>query len=213
MPFYIYKCENDHYQDEYRSFEDKYAPVTCSACGLSMKSVPARPPVKPDPHEKKSEIKIKYKYGRPKNVYHFRDAYCYDCDMRILVDCTDENKEYSKEAAFCEECGGKNIEIDVPIPSIDRFGERFPYYDRGLGMWLQSKKHRREMCKKLGVEPIEGNLDFSPEVSQIEKKQQEDKKVVEDLNDRLKNHPGFAEYRRMKDRGYKPKFKHRKQRS
>ena len=69
------------------------------------------------------------------------------------------------------------------------------------------------MCKKLGVEPIEGDLDFSPEVSQIEKKQQEDKKVVEDLNDRLKNHTGFAEYRRMKDRGYKPKFKHRKQRS
>mgnify|MGYP003146632120 CR=1 FL=1 len=213
MPFYIYKCENDHYQDEFRSFSDKHLLVECSACELQMKSVPARPPVIHDPSEKTNEIKIKYRYGRPKNIYHFRDAYCYDCDKRILVDCTDSNKEYSNAAAFCEECDGKNIEIDVPIPSIDRFGERFPYYDRGLGMWLQSKSHRKEMCKKLGVEPIEGDLDFSPEVGQIEKKQQEDKQVVADLNDRMKNHPGFAEYRRMKDKGYKPKFKHRKQRS
>lgn len=77
---------------------------------------------------------------------------------------------------------------------------------------LHSKAHRRKVCKELGVVPIDGDMDFSPEVHKIQSKIAEDKKVVEDLNDRLDNHPGFKEYRELKDKGHKPKFKHRRQR-
>ena len=210
MPVYIYKCENDHYKDELRSMARRKDDLICPSCDLPMRCVPAGPVEKSDPKTNPQKIKVTYRYGKPKNVFHFRDAFCLDCERTTLVDCTNEEKEYSKEAAECEYCLGKNLQIDIPIPSIDRFGERFPYYDRGLGMWLQSKKHRREMCKKMGVEPIDGDIDFSSEVHELRKKQEDDKKVVDDLKDRMENHPGFKEYRELKDKGFKPNFKHRR---
>ena len=40
----------------------------------------------------------------------------------------------------CERCDSLNFDILISIPNIDRFGERFPYYDRGLGCMVTSKK-------------------------------------------------------------------------
>ena len=212
MPVYIYKCEKSHYTERLRSFDLRNDPLSCPECDQPMCKVPAYPPKKHDPDENggKSKIKIKYRHGRSDRVFHFRDAASNDCGKYTHVDCTNSEKEYDKDAAECEHCQSKNVTIDIPIPSIDRFGERFPYYDRGLGMWLTSRNHRKEMCKKLGVVPIDGNIDFSREVHKIEEKQKADKKIVDDLKDKMDNHPGYAEYRRMKDRGYKPEFKHRK---
>ena len=209
MPIYSYKCKNGHEQDELRDRSEMNHKAVCKVCGLEMSRVFARPTKCVDPEKNNG---IKWRHGKPTKVFHFRDAFCRDCERRTLVDCTNEDKEYDKDAAECEYCGSKNLEIEVPIPSIDRFGERFPYFDRGLGRMLHSKAHRRKVCKELGVVPIDGDMDFSPEVHKIQNKIAEDKKVVEDLNDRLDNHPGFKEYRELKDKGHKPKFKHRRQR-
>ena len=62
----------------------------------------------------------------------------------------------------------------------------------------------------MGVEPVDGDIDFTPEVKEIQKAQEDDKKVVDDLKDRMENHPGFKEYRELKDKGFKPNFKHRR---
>jgi len=211
MPIYVYKCDNNHYKDDLRSYSERNDELFCPSCDLAMRCVPAGPLNKSHPKENTGgEIKVRYLYGKPRNVFHFRDAFCIDCDRRTLVDCTDTEKEYSREAAECEYCNGKNLQIYIPVPSVDRFGERFPYFDRGLGMWLQSKSHRKRMCKKMGVEPIEGDIDFSSEVSALRKEQEDDKKVVDDLKDKMDNHPGFKEYRELKDKGFKPKFKHRR---
>ena len=111
----------------------------------------------------------------------------------------------------CETCESADIDLLVSAPNIDRFSERFPYYDRGLGMMLTSKNHRREVCKQKGVVPVEGNIDFSSEVNKVEQKHKEEDKIVDDLNDRVANHPGYAEYRKQKSQGWKPKFTHRDQ--
>jgi len=111
----------------------------------------------------------------------------------------------------CEKCGSTDISFLLSVPNIDRFDERFPYFDRGLGMMLHSKKHRRQVCKERNLVPVDGDIDFSSEVNKIEQKHKEEDKIVSDLNDRVANHPGYAEYRKQKAQGWKPKFTHRDQ--
>ena len=111
----------------------------------------------------------------------------------------------------CERCESADLNFLLSVPNIDRFGERFPYFDRGLGRVVTSKNHRLEVCKELGVVPVDGDIDYSTEYGKLERKHQEEDKIVADLQDKVENHPGYAEYRKKKDQGWKPEFKHRPQ--
>jgi len=111
----------------------------------------------------------------------------------------------------CERCESTDLDFLLSVPNIDRFDERFPYYDRGLGRMLTSKKHRMEVCKELGVVPIDGDIDHSTEYNQAKRKNEEEDKIVEEIKDRVENHPGYAEYRKKREQGWKPEFKHRPQ--
>ena len=111
----------------------------------------------------------------------------------------------------CESCESADIDLLVSAPNIDRFSERFPYYDRGLGMVLTSKQHRMQVCAEKGVVPVDGDIDFSDNIGKIQRKNEEEDKIVADLQDRAENHPGYAEYRKLKDQGWKPEFIHREQ--
>ena len=111
----------------------------------------------------------------------------------------------------CESCESADIDLLVSAPNIDRFSERFPYFDRGLGMMLTSKNHRKQVCKEKGVVPVDGDIDFSTDCGKIERKNAEEDKIVADIQDRVDNHPGYAEYRKLKDQGWKPKHTHREQ--
>tara|TARA_R110000765_G_scaffold326212_3_gene417579 strand:- start:425 stop:904 length:480 start_codon:yes stop_codon:yes gene_type:complete len=111
----------------------------------------------------------------------------------------------------CESCESADIDLLVSAPNIDRFSERFPYFDRGLGVMLTSKNHRQEVCTQKGVVPIDGDIDFSDDYGKLERKNAEEDKIVADQQDRVDNHPGYAEYRKLKDQGWKPKHTHREQ--
>lgn len=113
----------------------------------------------------------------------------------------------------CEECESLDFDILISVPNIDRFDERFPYFDRGLGVTLQSKKHRDEVCKERGVVPIDGDVNISDDIGKIKRKIEEEDKIVKDLQEKVEHHPGYAEYRKQKDQGWKPEFKHREQSS
>ena len=79
-------------------------------------------------------------------------------------------------------------------------------------MWLKSKAHRREVCRQKGVVPIDGDIDASRTLEKARQQEREDNKILDKLKDRMENHPGYAEYRKMKDRGFKHQYKHRRQR-
>ena len=111
----------------------------------------------------------------------------------------------------CDRCESRDLAWLLSVPNIDRFSERFPYFDRGLGQMVTSKKHRLDVCKQKNVVPIDGDIDFSPEMSRIEKKNKEDDKIVANMQDLADNHPGYADYRKRKEQGWKPEFKHREQ--
>jgi hypothetical protein len=85
------------------------------------------------------------------------------------------------------------------------FDTEFPYFDRGLGREITSASHRDEVCKELGVVPVDGNVDFSDEMAEYQKKVREEDAIVADMQDRLEHHPGYADYRRQRDRGWTPK--------
>ena len=215
MPIYNYICEDGHIHDEFRNVHDRTDPLECKTCKKESTITLRGYRKKYDPdenREKTTGIKVRYRHGKPQHTFHFRDAICKDCEAESFVDCTNlETNEYDRSVVSCDFCGSKNLEIKAACHNIDRFSERFPYYDRGLGMWLKSKRHRREMCQKLGVSPVDGTID---NMESVQKKRQEElnnKAVVDKMRDRVENHPGYAEYRRMKDKGWKPKFKHRRQ--
>ena len=212
MPIYNYICDEEHIHDAFRAVGNRLDPLDCKTCGQPSAITLRGYKKKKEGVEKVDGIKVRYRYGKPRHTFHFRDAICNDCNEESFVDCTNlETNEYDRSVVKCEVCGSKNLEIRPACHNIDRFSERFPYYDRGLGMWLKSKRHRREMCKKLGVSPVDGDIDHMAGFKAEKEKEREDKAVINKLNNRLEHHPGYAEYRRMKARGWKPKHKHRRQ--
>ena len=214
MPIYSYKCEEGHETDLLREFSTRKDPAECRCCQKEAKyffNISSKK-IEEDPHEMESNcVKIIYRHGKPKKVYFYRDVNCFDCEKVSYVDCSTDN-EYDPSVAQCDFCDSKNVEVLISVPSIDRFGERFPYYDRGLGMTLHSKAHRREVCRKLGVEPVDGDIDMAEEANKVKKTNESSKKEYDKINHNMKHHPGYKEYRRLKDRGWKPNYKHRRQR-
>lgn len=84
---------------------------------------------------------------------------------------------------------------------IDRWSEQFPYYDRGLGVMLQSKAHRREICKQRGLTPVEGDYDAEKIFSGFDSKREAEEKEYNDYVNRLDHAPEFAAYRKAKEQG------------
>ena len=213
MPMYEYICSNEHTCEKLMPFEKKDEPGDCSVCGEPLKFKFSVLKKTKKFETKEDGVKITYRYGKPKHTFHFRDAICLDCNEESFIDCTDEStNEYSREHVECEHCGSKNLEIKPACHNIDRFSERFPYFDRGLGVMLQSKAHRREVMRKLNVSAVDGDIDVSRDVEKARIQQREDQRVVEKMNYDFKHSPGYREYRRMKDRGWTPNYKHRRQR-
>lgn len=128
----------------------------------------------------------------------------YSEDYQTMANCD--------EPTVCSECGktAKRI-IGRSAWAVDRFGERFPYYDRGLGMTLHSKNHRRQIIKERGLIPVDGTID-SRDIGRAAREQAaEDKRIVQKLHHDMKHHPAFKLYRQHKSRGWNPNFKHRRQ--
>ena len=84
---------------------------------------------------------------------------------------------------------------------IDRWSEQFPYYDRGLGVMLKNKAHRREICKQRGLTPVEGDYNEEKIFSEFDSRRESEEKEYNDDVDRLDNSPEFSAYRKAKDQG------------
>jgi putative FmdB family regulatory protein len=106
-----------------------------------------------------------------------------------------ENEAVSDERK-CPECSSTNVRW-VPSCRIDRFSETFPYFDRGLGMLLKSKAHRREVCKQRGLTPVEGDWDVDSHLRKWDDEDAKEQKAYDDYCDQLDNDPAFASYRKQ----------------
>jgi hypothetical protein len=148
--------------------------------------------------------------GKPS--YKMRRFRCKGCNAARDVNVINKNYEVDESPRPCPECDGQMV-LHYGGWSIDRFGEdtNWPYFDRGLGKMLHSKKHREEVCREMGVVPIDGDIDYSSDYNKLEAKIAAEDKIVEDYQEQVDTSPAYAEYREMKDKGWKPKFSHREQ--
>ena len=110
-----------------------------------------------------------------------------------------ENEAVSDERE-CPECSSTNVRW-VPSCRIGRFSESFPYFDRGLGMWLKSKAHRREVCKRRGLTPVDGDWDVDSHLRKWDDEDAKEQSAYDDYCDQLDNDPAFASYRKQQEQG------------
>jgi hypothetical protein len=211
MPLYDYICPDGHTDELFRGIGSREDPHECSHCGKpSRLTIIGTTGQKAEP-ERENGVVIKWKYGKPANIFHMREYVCGDCEYSDSCDCTSEDGKYDSSGVRCEACGSANVKISWPLHMIDRFSERFPYFDRGLGMMLFSKAHRREVCRRRGLTPVDGNFDIAETSAEQRRQEAEDVAILKEMRNLMDDHPGYSEYRRMKDRGWKSNFKHRKQ--
>ena len=168
--------------------------------------------------EEKKEFKVKIRYtnGKPRKPIHWVEVYCQDCEKTDMTTCEDDDHNYDFSKAHCAQCGSaKVVEVkdESLVHGIDRSSERYPYYDRGLGVMLKNARHRRQLCRSRNLTPVEGDFEVSSLNKDVREAEARDNAVLRDMRDMFDNHPGYADYRRRKDRGWKPNFKHRKRRA
>ena len=195
MPTYSYKCDEcEHEQDHTCRFSDRPDLLDCSECGSSSKRV-FRVSVAQsnDPHNKAPPKSTKTS-GLVMHLYM-----CKDCDHQFdeLIDFS--LGQHFEDKQKCPKCSSMNSKW-VPMARIDRFSERFPYYDRGLGVMLQSKQHRLDICKERGLTPVDGDWDIEKEYSNWDQRIEKETREYDDYCDRLDNHPAFRQFRESRDK-------------
>jgi len=120
----------------------------------------------------------------------WRDILCNDCGHEDINNLDEP----------CEECGSEDV-TRKPMSMISRNSERYPRYDRGLGMWLRSEQHRRDVCKATGLTPIEGEWDRTAEYRKKDAADAGHDTVYDDYVHRLENAPAFESWRLARAQG------------
>lgn len=195
MPIYSYKCDEcSEVKDHVFRFSERPDSVDCASCDGSAKRVFTISDAQTnDPYNKKERPNRRMN-GLAMHLYK-----CNDCSHKF-----DEIVDFSKGENYddlkqCPKCKSKNSKW-IPMARIDRWSERFPYYDRGLGVMLQSKQHRDQICKERGLTPVDGDWDDEKLFSDWDNKREKEIKEYDDYCDRLENHPAFRQFRIAQDK-------------
>ncbi len=201
MPLYGFFCVNGHENERFFSVSSRPKSVECDTCceeseyrlsvGMSQSLTVTR-------HVERSRINESNERQAEKS-YVWRDIRCDECGSEDIEDVDLVDGDVPKTAP-CANCGKAAKVLPITV-NIDRFSERFPYYDRGLGVMLQSKQHRKDICRERGLTPVDGDWDIEREYSKWDTQNDKEEKEYADYCERLDTHPGFREYRRKQDLG------------
>ena len=191
MPLYDYKCtECSEITEIFAFISHKPETMDCPSCS-SVSKFCFVPPAK------KTQKKKSLEFKRPRLTTH--RFFCPDCKIRWTEIVERDVDAIPEDGRDCVECG--SAAKWQPSCKIDRFSETFPYYDRGLGMMLHNKQHRRDVCKEKGLTPIEGDWDVETEYSKWDSRVDEETKEYDEYCDRLDNDPAFKDFRKQQDLG------------
>ena len=195
MPLYSFKCGDCGWEkDKIFRASGRPSEIDCESCGQQAKY--SFSPSKHQSNDAKHITNIKSE-KRGLSMHQFK---CHDCDCVFEVIVDHSKGESVKDTFNCENCDSTNT-VWKPSAQIDRFSEQFPYFDRGLGVWLKNKQHRRQICKERGLTPIGNDLDEDKIFSQFDNRRDKEEKEYNDYCDRLDNAPEFLDYRKAVDKG------------
>ncbi len=196
MPLYSFSCANcDWSRDKLFNFSSRPNEIDCEKCtGVAIYTIAVS-------EYQGSTPKYRSKrYSSDKRGLSMHEFKCVECG-NSFDEIVDHSVGQSTQDNFdCPECGASGCAWR-PSSRIDRWSERFPYFDRGLGVWLKSKAHRKRICKERGLEPVDGDYDEEKIFSEFDSKREKEKAEYATYVDRLDNAPEFASYRRAVDQG------------
>jgi len=195
MPLYSYSCGlcgSEH--DEIFRFSNRPDLVDCRVCDGDAKYV-----IRMSMAQANDAGNEKF-YNSEGNGLVMHDFKCRACEFIFdeLIDRTEGQSHNSPQK--CPKCGDSDS-VWIPTAKIDRWSERFPYYDRGLGVMLESKAHRREVCKQRGLTPIDGDWDLDSEYRKMDDINEKEDREYVDYCDKFDNSPEFREVRKLRDQG------------
>ena len=195
MPLYSFYCGDCGWEkDKIFRASNRPSEIDCESCDQKAKY--RFSPSKHQSNDAKHITNIKAE-KKGLSMHQFK---CADCEC-LFEEIIDHSKGESIEDDIeCSKCGSTNTNWK-PSVRIDRFSEQFPYYDRGLGMWLKNKQHRRQVCKERGLTPIGNDLNEEKVFSQFDNRRDKEEKEYNDYVDRLDNAPEFLDYRKAVDKG------------
>lgn len=195
MPLYSYRCDGCGWEKD-KIFRASLRPseIDCEECGrwATYRFSASR--------HQSNDVKHFTNIKSEKKGLSMHQFKCQDCDcvFEVLID---HGKGESVEDTFnCTDCDSSNT-VWKPSVRIDRFSEQFPYFDRGLGVWLKNKQHRKQICKERGLTPVGNDLNEDKIFSQFDDRREREEKEYDDYCDRLDNAPEFREYRKAVDKG------------
>lgn len=194
MPLYSYRCDSCGWEkDHLCSYSSRPVDIDCEGCdGSAIYRITA---AKHQNHDIKKNTGHCLSEKRGISLHDFR---CNVCEY-IFEEIVDHGAgETVSDDLECPECKAVDCHWR-PSARIDRWSERFPYYDRGLGVMLQNKAHRREICKQRGLTPVDGDFDEEKIFSKWDSQRESEEKEYNDYVDRLDNAPEFKEFRRAQE--------------
>lgn len=185
MPVYHYYCEDGHETERLFGISDRPDDIECATCGKKATRALRASPAATDDDPDDATLRN----------YAFR---CEACGHRFedVVPCNERND------VVCEKCHGKTV-ILVSFHT-DQFSQNlYPYFDRGLGMVLESKAHRSRVCKERGLTPVDGDYDVGRDlgVDAERKLASEEMAAHDEYMEEIENAPWFAGYRQARDAG------------
>jgi len=123
---------------------------------------------------------------------------CSECGHRF----EDFVRYIETDGVVCEKCGGATVRV-VSFSTNTEEQNRYPYFDRGLGVMLHSKEERRRICKERGLTPIEGDSELGDPfgVKEDARIGREEDAAYDDYMDEVEHNPEFAAYRQAKASG------------
>tara|TARA_R100001082_G_scaffold28821_1_gene14480 strand:+ start:14965 stop:15546 length:582 start_codon:yes stop_codon:yes gene_type:complete len=191
MPLYDYKCTECEEVTEVLAFmSSKPDTVDCPSCSSVAKFCFIAP-------VKKKKEKKTMEFKRPRLTTH--KFFCSECNTQWTEVVERDVDPVPEGGRDCPKC--KAHATWMPSCKIDRFSETFPYYDRGLGVMLQNKQHRRDICKERGLTPVEGDWDVESEYSKWDSRVDQETKEYEQYCERLDKDPAFKDFRKQQDLG------------
>jgi len=191
LALYSFFCAAAHETEHFSSQKNRPEEIACKECGDPARY---RLTVAKDTRWKSTSFEASNYKGLA--LHDFRCKDCGEVFEEIIDFAEDESAHDGQE---CPKCKGHSVWM--PSVRIDRWSEQFPYYDRGLGVMLKNKEHRRTIIKERGLTPVDGDYDIEREYSKWDTRVAEETAEYEDYCDKLDNHPAFREFRKAQDQG------------
>ena len=199
MPLYDFKCEScEKTTSWFGSYSNRPASINCSTCDGKAKytiSISDHQANDSSAIAEKKSIQINQQNWSGVAWHEFICEKCGHDDLNPI----DFKAGEDLSPRECSKCDGvMRVKLSA---NIDRFSEKFPYFDRGLGCWLKSKSHRRQVCRQRGLVAIYGDADFEKQASKQATIDDNNEKAWKKLEDKYENAPAFRNYREARDKG------------